>query len=253
MFKKTIKYENKSGMSLCFGYTKPYFLEKIDATSLNGSFTANAFARSPGQITVYKNVGARSVVCEFAVWITNEKHKTEMLDYIVGLFNPLESGVLTITNDCASYDIDCYPSAVPLIRKDSSVGTVYRFNVDFICDYPYFRQQGEITVKITQPYSEIYSRSVVNVPLKIHFLSGTVFKNQSTNQGFTIGGTDTGVTVDTKEFTVTDDNGNDVSNLISAADDIGDIYLKHGQNSIFCSAGKFPVTVTYHNLFTGVT
>ena len=250
--RKKIRYKNIRGMSLCFGDKRPYYLEKIDATSLSGVFSADSFARFPGQVTNFRNVNARSVVCDFAIQITDRDKS--IIEDVIALFNPLLPGVLTIDTDSGTYEIDCCPSAVPSILPDDKVPSVYRFSIDFVCDYPYFRKPVPITEKIFQAETKIYSYSSVDTPLKIHFPAGGIFTNRTTGQGFSISPASdgVGVTVDTKNFAITDDNGNDVSNLISIADDIGDVYLQQGWNAIFCVCDVLPVTISYDILVQGV-
>lgn len=252
---KTIKYTNSSGLSLCFRNKKPYYFEKIDATGLSGNFTADTLARSVGQITTYKSVGARTVVCEFAVWLTDKKSRTDMLNEIVNLFNPVKSGTLTLVTNKATYDIECYPSAVPSIAMEDDVYNVYRFTVDFICDYPYFQQQGIISKSLVSGTNIIYSSSVPDTPVKI-FISDCSngatfqFRNSLGINSVKMLAFDGAVTIDTKAFTTIAYNGN-VINKMDLSSKIENAKLTYGKNTIVLS-GATSATISYYNLALGV-
>lgn len=250
--KKTVTYTNQLGRSITFDNKKPYFIESIDATSMQGVFSTETLAQTIGQITTSRIFTSRTVVCDFALCIEKSEKKQFILDEIIALFNPLVSGTLKIRNTRGSYEIDCYPSAVPKIEKDKNVKTVYRFSVDFICDYPYFREVGIITKKLTETYNTVNSLSVVDTPIIINAPANEafIFTQRDTKQGFTISGCDKPVTINTTDFSITDSDGNNRSNLISAADDIGDIYLRYGKNNIFCTSTN--VTISWYNYVLGV-
>lgn len=253
---KMLKYENESGLSLCFRNKKPYYFEKIDATGLSGNFTSDTLAGAVGQITTNKSIGARTVVCDFALWLTDERNRTDRLNYIINLLNPMKSGILTLVTDTATYEIECYPSAVPSILKEKEISTVYRFTVDFICDYSYFRQLGVINKPITKGTNIINSSSVPDTPIKIYIpdcSKGAViqFHNALGNNTLKLLAVDGAVTVDTEKFTAVTDKGEDVTGKINLLSKIENCKLTYGENKIVFDVPA-SITISYYNLALGV-
>lgn len=256
MMINAVKYQNESGLSLCFRNKKPYYFEKVDATSLSGNFTSDTLARAPGQITVYKNIAARTVVCDFAIWLTDEKDKTNELMCIANLFNPTENGTLTITTDKAVYDIECYPSTIPTITKDNKVYSVYRFTVDFICDYPYFRQLGKISKSLASGTNVINSLSIPDTPIEIYIPDCSngaeiSFVNKLGINSIKMLAVDGAVTINTETFTAIAYNGNDVTNKIDLSSKIENCKLTYGKNTITLS-NVSEAKINYYNLAVGV-
>ncbi len=251
-------YTNSYGMSGRFGFRKPFFLERIDAVSIQGAFSTDVLAQSVGQITVSKTLAARSIVCDFGLFLTDKESRDKILNDMVALFNPLSNGVLKIETSNNTYEIDCYPNAVPSIQKNDNVYSVYRFTVDFICDYPYFRKSGLITknLKPKNGYTDIYSNSAVDTPVEIVVPANTGYpiNNNTIGSGFTVNNpSDKKIFINTKDFTVIDEDGKDVSNYIDATADLGDFYLKYGYNHIFCPCtAEKPVALRYYDYALGV-
>lgn len=110
-----------------FGDKAPYFLEKIDATSLQGSFSTDNLLGAVGQITTSKTYGNRTIPCELAV-VFNEPSmimfKPEILQKIIAAFSPLIGGKLEIISDSGTYDIECYPSEIPKF-DNSKISYIY--------------------------------------------------------------------------------------------------------------------------------
>lgn len=253
---KEVKYKNESGFTFCVKNKKPYYCEKIDAVGLNGSFTSDTLARAAGQITTYKNVGARTVVCDFAVWLTDKRDRTDKLNYIINVFNPMKSGILTLVTDKETYNIECYPSAEPSMPKDDNVNTVYRFTVDFICDYPYFKQQGIINKPIINGVNIINSSSVPDTPVKIYIpdcSGGAIiqFRNALGDNTLRLLAVDEAVTIDTDKFTATSESGKDVSNKIDLSSKIENCKLTYGKNKIILNVPD-SAKISYYNLVLGV-
>ncbi len=228
----------------------PLYLEKIDATSLACVFSTDTLCRSVGRVTTYKTVGARAIVCDFALVINNEN--VYLLDEIIALFNPSLSGTMTIITGNAVYEIDCYPQAVPNIQKDSDVYSVYRFSVDFVCDYPYFRQKGIIKKPLTQGENIINIRSMVQTPVEIYIpdcTNGAVISIPTAT--IKILPSNSPITVNTRLFTAYNSEGNEVTNLIDLSSDIEDFKLNYRKNIITLN-GAESAELRYYNLFLGV-
>lgn len=253
---KEVKYKNESGFTFCVKNKKPYYCEKIDAVGLNGIFTSDTLARAIGQLTTYKSVGARTVVCDFAVWLTDKRDRTDKLNHIINVFDPTKSGILTLTTDKETYSIECYPSAEPSIPMDSDVNTVYRFTVDFICDYPYFRQQGIITKVLKSGINVIHSSSVPDTPVEIYIpdcSKGAIiqFRNSLGDNTLNILAVDGAVTIDTNTFTAITESGEDVTNRVNLSSKIENCMLTYGKNEIILNVPE-SAKLSYYNLALGV-
>lgn len=244
--RKIVQYKNEQGLSMVFGDTAPCYAEKIDATSLSGVFSSDTLARSAGQITTYKTFGARTVVCDFAVV------GTDKLDMIIQLFNPSLSGVLTIISESGTYEIECYPTAVPTIQKDSNAYALYRFSVDFVCDYPYFREVGQIVKPLTQGENIIRTRTSAPTPPQIYIPDCSNGATVSTNIAtITIVPNNYAIIVDTRLFTAVNAVGADVTSLIDLSSNIEEFRLNYGKNTVILSETS-TAELRYYNLVLGV-
>lgn len=233
MKRKSVKYISSNGLSLVFTDKKPLYVEKIDATSLGGKFSTSVFARQNGQITDLQALSSRTIVCDFAYFEPNIKPET--LQEIVNLFNPSEKGILTIHTEIKDYEIECYPSSVPMIKSEDGV---YRFSVDFICDKPMFRTAQPIKQKLKVGVDNyINCKSVIDTPVRLiveDCSKGCMIRLIKHGNSYEIRLLECNgsVTVDTENFTATDSTGADISNKISITSDIEDFKLSHGRNNI---------------------
>lgn len=259
--RKKIKYRAKNGLILEFGDSEPFFLEKINASSLSGVFSADNLLGAVGQITTSRNYSGRTVTCEFAVVFKTKRFKTfkaQILEKIIIGFSPLVGGILEITSDTGTYSIDCYPSEIPSF-DNSKIPYIYRFTVDFICDYPYFRQQGIINKPIINGVNIINSSSVPDTPMKIYIpdcSKGAIiqFKNTLGNNTLRLLAVDGAVTIDTEKFTaISESSGDigDVSNRIDLSSKIENCKLTYGKNEIILNVPE-SAKISYYNLVLGV-
>lgn len=254
---KTVIFKAQNGMSMTFGYRKPLLVEYIDASSLQGVFATNSLLGSVGQVTSSATVGARTVVCRFAVCITDKDKRNSVLDSAISLFNPLNKGVLTIYSGLKSYEIECRPSAVPEFKRDSSISHLYRFDVDFVCDYPYFRQCGKIAVPLTSGENIVRSMSEIDTPVEIYIPDCSkgakiTLENTGTTgiKTLTILSYNGGLTVSTENFKAVSESGGDLSYKIDISSDIEDFKLKYGKNVLNLSVDN--AVLRYYRLYSGV-
>lgn len=70
--RKKIKYCSENGLMFKFGDKAPYYLEKINATSISGVFTTDIIPNRLGQVTTSKTLGSRTVICELAVMFSSD-------------------------------------------------------------------------------------------------------------------------------------------------------------------------------------
>lgn len=252
---KTVIFKAENGISMTFGYKKPLLLEYIDAASLQGIFATNSLLGAVGQVTSSATVGARTVVCRFAVCITNKDKRNYELNRAISLFNPLNKGTLTIYSGLKSYEIKCRPSAVPEFKRDSHISHLYRFDMDFVCDYPYFRQCGKIAVPLTIGENIVRSVSEIDTPVEIYIpdcSNGAEIVLSNTDvKTLTILSYSGGLTVSTNDFTAVSASGGDLSYKIDLSSDIEDFKLKYGKNVLTLSAADNAV-LRYYRLYSGV-
>ena len=256
---KKVLYQNSSGFQAVFYTYKLPLCESIDASGIGADFTSDSLTFADGQITTYKKLKPRQIPADFALSIVDEKEAERKLDYMTKLFNPLDDGKLTLVNDIGTFEIYCSPAETPSF-DNSKVSYVYRFSVDFVCDYPYFKQLGAIgrTITATNGVAQIIkSNSVPDTPVQIFIPDCTngadiEIYNSKYSAKIVVLSHDKAVTVDTRTFKVIDATSVDVSNKIKVSSSIEDFLLTYGDNKIYL-AGTDSVIISYNNLMIGVS
>lgn len=240
-----------------FGNKAPYFLENIDATSLQGSFSADNLLGTVGQITTSKTYGNRTISCELAV-VFNEPNmimfKPEILQKIIVAFSPLIGGKLEVISDSGTYDIECYPSEIPKF-DNSKIPYIYRFTVDFVCDFPYFRNIREQKASLVADKAIfLKSQSYVNTPLHIYIpdcSKGMILTNKTSGRSLKLIAFSGGpVTVDTGTYSVASAaDGSDISNRIDLTSNMDGFGLVFGKNELISNVA---IDISYHDYVIGV-
>lgn len=239
---KIAVYENALHQKIVFD-NKFLFLESIDMTGTAGVHTAESLAFADGQVTISRQLAAKTIPCSFA--FKNVKDDFYTKRRLEQIFNPKISGTLTVYTQKNKYQIDVYPQNVPTFQRDK-VKYVYRFDVDFVADYPYWRVGDEQEI-IGNSFK---SANPLDIPLKIYYPAdeSTIYVTVN-SKGFYLSARNFPVWVNTQNYTVTDENGNNCSQYISASHDIDEIFLKYGSNSIGRSNRN--VRIFYQNLSLG--
>ena len=255
--RKKIKYCSENGLMFEFGDKAPYFLEKIDATNISGVFTTDIIPNRLGQVTTSKTFGGRTVICELAVVFSSDDMRMfekQILSEITECFNPLSSGTLEIETDFGSYEINCYPQESPKF-DNSKVPQVYRFTIDFVCDYPYFKSTrvnktelpADMSIIVNSPSLTDNRELIITVP---DFNANFTLANKTTNKEIRLkkfgGGK---VILDVLNFKLKTDGGGDVSRFIDITCDIEDFCLKHGKNELLSNLNA---TIEYSDILLGV-
>lgn len=255
---KKIRYTNSLGVSIDFD-NKKLFCENMDLTGMPGTFSVDAFAYTNGQITTSRSIGGRTIPCSFALVDRNDDES--LRNKLAAAFSPLLTGTLRIQtgNDMHGnvYEIDVYSSAVPVFKRDSGVWYVWRWDVNFVADYPFFRKHRPNIVRLSERETVVASYSTIDVPIKITFPQTAQFRNVTTGTGFNVRaaeGHPFPITVDTAAFTITDSNGDDAGSAVSISDDISRVLLIPGNNTIQCDWNDHtdPVVLEYPELSLGV-
>lgn len=257
---KTAVWRNAIGQEIVFdNYT--FFLESIDMTGTPGIHTAESLAMTDGQVTLDHHLGAKTIPCSFA-W-KDVKDDRWMQAYLTSLFNPTVGGTLTVYTPEETYSIDCYPQDFPTFQRDSGVSYVWRWNVDFVADYPYWRKGTQRTVAVADVPMEGFNRVLVSrCPFEI--APEIVFPATSVAAIFQLYPTgesskeirmrehaDYAVRVITQDFKVIrEDTGADCSELISATTELDTIRIRRGKNTVMVSPDN-GVLLSYYNLSMG--
>lgn len=254
---KTAVWRNALGQEIVFD-NRTFFLESIDMTGTSGIHTVESLALADGQVTLDHHLAAKTIPCSFA-WKDVQDDRW-MQNHLSNLFNPLIGGTLTVRTREETYSIDCYPTDVPVFKRNA-VPYVWRWNVDFAADNPYWRKGTQRNVALSSLPLENGGRVLVSqCPFEIApdiYLpaSGNLWIAVNGN-GFSVSGHEESVIIKTGTLeVVTADTGQDRSYLIDAQYDIDRLRIGYGRNSITCGlwSGGSPngVLLSYYNLSMG--
>lgn len=256
--RKRIRYRSDNGLIFEFGDRAPYFLEKIDAASISGVFTTDIIPDCVGQVTTSRTFGARTVECELAVTFDSpdmELFKKQILSEITECFNPLSNGTLEIETDTGVYEINCYPQESPKF-DNGKLPYIYRFTVDLVCDYPYFKNKRVNKKDLPANTSIIINSSsvidnreiIITIP---SFDENFTLTNKSTNKEIRLikfgGGK---VVLDVLNYSLTAVGNVDVSQFIDVNCDIENFCLKRGKNELLSNLDSM---IEYRDILLGVT
>ena len=243
---KNVIYENSLGQRLVFD-NRQLFIEYIDMIGTTGIHAAESLASADGQTSVYHQLGAKTIPCSFAIKNINLDDYTKL--YLESIFNPKLSGTLTVITKNDVYKIECRPQNFPTFKRDE-VKFVYRFDVDFVADFPYWQKGAEIPLTLTPAEIFVYSNNPIDLPMKIIFPAGVSTLFNVNGKGFTLKAHDIPLTVDTQNFKVTNAGGQNCNQYINATAQLDEVYFKYGQNKIICSP-FLDVRIFYYNLSLG--
>lgn len=247
---KKVKYKNELGQELVFD-NHLLFCEQIDTTGTQGVFNTESLAFSDGQMTTSAFLGAKTIPCSFA--LKDNRNDIFMRDKISAFFNPTISGVLTVYSEWDKYEIDVRPAAVPSFQRDKDVPYVWRWDVDFIADFPYWRVCPKRSVTLKAANTVLRSDCPLKVPVEIYFPPNKTTPFKIRDKGFTYYGTncDVGVVLKSQRFECIGTDGNDYSQNVDVTADIENLHLQYGENPIFCPDWS-DIIVSYYYLSTGV-
>ena len=136
--KKNMIFRNALGQEVVFD-NRTLFLESIDMIGAPGIHAAESLAGADGQQTICHQLGPKTIPCGLALkavgdveWLKNRLSEV----FFPGHGN---AGTMTVVTQYGRYEIECYPANVPSFTMAENDGA-YRFNVDFVADYPYWRK-----------------------------------------------------------------------------------------------------------------
>lgn len=254
---KTAKYRNSLGRELVFD-NRTLFIESIDMTGASGLHTVESLLGADGQTTIDSVLQAKTIPCEFALKDTsgNGWLRRELAD----IFSPKLGGVLTVWTRFGRYEIDVRPKDNPSFKQDSENDFVYRWSVDFVADFPYWRYGDEHTVTLTAGQDVVVrSNCIYDIAPKIYFPATDY--NSLIKQGGRVcvsiyAHPNTDIKLDTLTFRITNaQTGENCNNLVDASNDLSNIRLKYGTNAFNFSynsnADTTSALMTYYNLSQG--
>ena len=258
--RKTAVWEDALGQRIVFD-NKTFFLESIDMTGTSGVNTVENLAFADGQKTIRRRLGAKTISCSFSY--NDIRHDEYIHKMLPKLFIPSIPGKLTVFTPTAEYSIDCSPQAVPVYSRDQDVSFVYRWNVDFIADFPYWRK-GSLQNILVSDIPTVNSNRILTsyCPFEIAPEIYLPESNASTHiQLYALGSTSKSFTVKahenfpvrvkTLDFKVINDNtGEDQNQLIDATAELDKILIKYGNNIVVASPIQ-GVRLQYYELSMG--
>lgn len=251
--KKRIIYTNSAGMSMEFGWKKPYLLEKIDCCSGDTIIIAESLAGESGQITIDRKMPGKSITLELSAVIPYDAYTAERrLQDIQALFDPLLDGTLQVYTPFTVYTIDCAPTAEVYPEK-TGVWYKYNFAVHLKSDDSCFKKGTPVPVTLSQYSTTVRSSSAPALPVRVTFPEGFLGRFDINGAGITIGSALTAAcTLDTKEMILRDSQGNPINNKINFAAPIEKIRLRCGKNTVHCDMTAGDVLMEYDELVGGV-
>lgn len=259
---KTAVWRNGTGQEIVFD-NRTFFLEDIDMTGTSGIHTVESLARADGQVSIAHQLAAKTIPCSFA-W--KDMHDDRyMQERLTSLFNPLTGGTLTVYTRDNVYAIDCYPQDFPVFKRVSGL-PVWRWEVDFVADYPYWRKGAERVFHLTRTIGNVlFSPSpfaiapVIELPITNSTIHLSITKGDAGGE-LTIDPDESARTlvIDTNTLTITDKTtGADCSYLIDANEDIEALRIVHGYNNVACYEPNWQAVawqntvLRYHELSMG--
>ena len=271
---KTAVWRNGTGQEIVFD-NRTFFLEDIDMTGTAGIHTVEPLARADGQVSIAHQLAAKTIPCSFA-WYDSTQEDDYMREKLTQLFNPLTGGTLTVYTRDNVYAIDCYPQDFPVFKRVSGL-PVWRWEVDFIADYPYWRKGAERVFHLTRSVgNSLFSpcpfaiAPVIELKLfgtnpELLVNGNTVMLGISNSERGTSGGltidpdfSTRTLVIDTNTLTIKDKTTRaDCSYLIDANEDIEALRITRGYNTVVCQEQSGQViawqntVLRYHELSMG--
>ena len=248
-------YRNSLGQEVVFD-NRVLYLEAIDMIGTPGIHTAESLAMSDGQRTIRHQLGAKTIPCSFAVkdvgnveWL---KHK------LTEVFFPKLTGTMTVITMYGRYEIDCYPLNVPTFRMAENDG-VWRFDVDFVADDPYWRKGGEHVMTLTDTHSQTLQSycpfdiyPVLEFPAYNNDL-GIAFRNSQGENAVYVEDHNFPIRLTIKPFSmINTSTGANCTNYLQTSKNIGRIVIRYGTNTITRFTGSVSgVVLRYYDLSMG--
>ena len=246
---KKVFYQNALGQKIFFD-NKTLFCESIDMLGNSAVHASETLALSDGQVTLSHQLAPKTIPCSFAFKNRNPYDK----QILESIFNPLISGTLTVYTDSNVYQIDCYPQNVPTFKRDA-VPYVYRFDVDFVADFPYWRVGQQQFIPITGSVTSYFSNCTLDLPVEIRMSPANwdslVIING--NPIFLSPHEEQSLIINTLNFTIKDTQGNNCLNLLDSDYPVDKLVIRYRTNQIYVQNHSHfdGVQISFYNLSFG--
>lgn len=241
---KNLIYRNSLGQEAVFD-NETLYLESIDMIGTPGIHTVETLAFADGQQTIAHQLGAKTIPCSFAIkCVENVEWLKRRLTQI---FSPLLSGTMEVITQFDRYEIDCYPLNIPTFKMAENDG-VYRFDVDFIADYPYWRvgDKKHISVPPGSGFTPLVSDCPFDIAPEAIIPGNAASSETFYNVYFTIngkglylygtaGGTNRTfpIKINTLDYSITNANtGENCNKFINANYNVDELRIKYGNNKL---------------------
>lgn len=237
MFIKTGWFENDIGR-LEFEKTGPLYMSKIDASGVGADSDEHDLIGMPGSVVNELRLRSRVIPAEFQF---ADIGTVIDRDRIAAVFDPLLWGVLTIFTENDEYKIDCRPQESPVFVRDKDVDVLWNFSVNFYAPFPYWRRSAQrVFIGDSNGTFTIISKTARRTPVEITYQAGAAGMLNINGAQMNINNThNKAITINTKNLTVTDSDGNSVYDVINIATyAIENMVMNYGKNTVIVSEGS---------------
>lgn len=257
--KKNLSYRNELGQEVVFD-NRVLYLEAIDMIGTPGIHTAESLAMSDGQRTIRHQLGPKTIPCSFAVkdvgnveWLKNR---------LTEVFFPKLSSTMTVETMYGHYEIECYPLNVPTFRMAENDG-VWRFDVDFVADYPYWRKGAKQSITFTRGAVNSYyiqSRCPYEICPDIYLPASLSSTQMTIKASDVVGGPtlsflahDFSITLSTRKFDMRNANTGELcTNYLNPNVPVDDMRIRYGKNFVKVLSGvQDGIVVSWYDLSMG--
>ena len=260
--KKNMIFRNALGQEVVFD-NRTLFLESIDMIGAPGIHAAESLAGADGQQTICHQIGPKTIPCGLALkavgdveWLKNRLSEV----FFPGHSN---AGTMTVVTQYGRYEIECYPANVPSFTMAENDGA-YRFNVDFVADYPYWRKGAKQSRTFTSDHSQnvftVNSRCPYAICPEI-YLPATERDTQISIQASGVSSAPTlsflahdfPIVLSTRRFDMRNVNTGELcTNYLNPNVTVDDLRIKYGVNTIRMLSGvQDGIVVSWYELSMG--
>lgn len=231
-----VKYTNAYGKEIFFDNII-WLCENMTLSGSAAKYSSQSLAFANGQYSADYFLDPLPLKFDFA--LRDNDSSGILRRHAADVFSCVLPGTITVYTDITEYHITAHLTAVPEFRRDGI--RRWKWSANFIADEPLWKR-GELinSLTLSDYYTTIFNPCSVNIPITATFYTATTFHNGALSYGFSLSHFPDGVTsvtVDTENFSVVDQSGNNVNYLLVSNTQIGDVFLKPGNNSIFNAYG----------------
>lgn len=259
--KKNMIFRNALGQEVVFD-NRTLFLESIDMIGAPGIHAAESLAGADGQQTICHQLGPKTIPCGLALkavgdveWLKNRLSEV----FFPGHGN---AGTMTVVTQYGRYEIECYPANVPSFTMAENDGA-YRFNVDFVADYPYWRKGAKQSITFTRGAVNSYyiqSRCPYEICPDIYLPASSSDTQMTIVASDVVGGPtlsflahDFPIILSTRKFDMRNANtGALCTNYLNPNVPVDDLRIRYGKNFVKVLSGvQDGIVVSWYELSMG--